>query len=102
MAESAHAPTAAEAGSHSPAPASYRNYWVAWLVLLGLTVMMVQIHDRRLLLTGIGIKSFIIGAWFMHLKHESRILKVSVLIGFGFAVFLFFLIQFDRHAALAQ
>lgn len=74
---------------------SYRSYWFAWLLLLILTVLMVQVHSKALLLCGIGIKSTIICLWFMHLKHESEALRYSVAIGFGFALFLFFLIHFD-------
>lgn len=78
--------------------AGYKTYWFAWLLLLILTVLMVRIHNKALLLTGIGIKSTIICLWFMHLKHESKLLVFSVALGFGFAVFLFFLIQFDVKA----
>ena len=75
--------------------AGYKTYWLAWLLLLILTVLMVQIHNKALLLTGIGIKSTIICLWFMHLKHESKLLLFTVGLGFVFALFLFFLIQFD-------
>ncbi|MCE9583826.1 MAG: hypothetical protein K8T20_15190 [Planctomycetes bacterium] len=76
---------------------SYKTYWAAWCVLLILTVIMISVHDRRVLLCGIGVKSLIIGAWFMHLKHESRILITSVLGGFLFALLLFFLMHFDAQ-----
>jgi caa(3)-type oxidase subunit IV len=56
---------------------------------------MVQVHSKPLLLCGIGIKSTIICLWFMHLKHESKLLTFSVALGFAFAAFLFFLIHFD-------
>ena len=91
---SGHAQSAAPA-AHGVA--SYKTYWFAWLLLLILTVLMVQIHNKALLLTGIGIKSVIICMWFMHLKHESKLLVFSVGLGFAFAVFLFFLIHFDAQ-----
>jgi caa(3)-type oxidase subunit IV len=75
----------------------YRGYWAAWLVLLVLTLGMTTIRSRGILLTGIGIKSLVIVAWFMHLKSENRWLVWTVAAGIGFALFLFFLIQFDAH-----
>lgn len=77
--------------------ASYRSYWVAWLILLGITVAMLLVGNRMLLMAGITLKSVIIGGWFMHLKHEKPTLIWSVVIGFLFALFLFFLIHFDAR-----
>jgi caa(3)-type oxidase subunit IV len=85
--------------SASHGTTGYKVYWAAWGVLLVLTILMISIHDRRVLLCGIGLKSLIICAWFMHLKHESRILITSVAVGFAFALLLFFLIHFDAKFA---
>ena len=67
----------------------------AWLVLLAMTVAMVSVSNPAVILAGITLKAAIISMWFMHLKHESKLLVFSVGLGFAFAVFLFFLIQFD-------
>ncbi|MEK7468630.1 MAG: hypothetical protein AAB074_14565 [Planctomycetota bacterium] len=80
--------------------ASYRSYWIAWGILLVLTLVMISISSKALLLGGILVKSVIIGAWFMHLKHERAILIWSVIAGVLFAGFLFFLISFDAGVSV--
>jgi len=85
---------------HGHAP-SYRGYWIAWFILLILTVVMIKIHNRNVLLAGIGIKSCIIGWWFMHLKHEARALVWTVVLGgLGFVLFLFYLMYFEAAKAI--
>ncbi|MCE9583820.1 MAG: hypothetical protein K8T20_15160 [Planctomycetes bacterium] len=75
----------------------YKGYWIAWAILLVLTLVMINIHDRKVLLAGIAIKSFIISLWFMHLKFEKRWLIASVGAGFVFALLLFFFVHFDAQ-----
>jgi caa(3)-type oxidase subunit IV len=58
---------------------------------------MINIHNRSVLLAGIGIKSFVICLWFMHLKFEKRWLIASVAAGFVFALALFFFVHFDAQ-----
>jgi len=77
----------------------YKGYWIAWGILLVLTLVMINIHSRAVLLAGIGLKSVIISLWFMHLKFEKKWLIASVAAGFGFALLLFFLVHFDAHLA---
>ena len=86
--------------SETRAEASYKSYWIAWVILLALTLIMISISSKALLIGGILVKSVIIGAWFMHLKHERAILIWSVVAGVLFAGFLFFLISFDAGTSL--
>ncbi|KAF0246742.1 MAG: hypothetical protein FD180_413 [Planctomycetota bacterium] len=80
--------------------ASYRSYWIAWAILLVLTLVMISISTKAFLIGGILLKSVIIGAWFMHLKHERAILIWSVVAGILFAGFLFLVIHFDAGTSL--
>jgi cytochrome c oxidase subunit IV len=76
--------------------AGYKSTWAAWAVLLALTVAMMSTSSRALVLGGIGAKSAIIGAWFMHLRWEKPVLVWTVAIGgLFFVLFLFFLLSFD-------
>jgi hypothetical protein len=59
----------------------YRTYWIAWLVLLAMTVAMIAMSHPGVLLAGIGLKSAIIALWFMHLKWERGFLAASVAVG---------------------
>jgi hypothetical protein len=78
------------------AETGYRGYWAAWLVLLVVTLAMILTTHKALILGGIAVKSCIIGAWFMHLRHEKAGLVWSVVVGgLFFALFLFFLLSFD-------
>jgi cytochrome c oxidase subunit IV len=61
---------------------SYKTYWVAWCILLILSVGMIFIpaHMKILLVVGILIKAGIIGWWFMHLKHEMPAMTVWIVV----------------------
>jgi len=77
----------------------YSIYWKVWLVLLGITLLMVFITTPAVLIAGMCAKATIIALWFMHLKSERLdfILYVagSIVI---FSAVLFFLIMADGLA----
>jgi cytochrome c oxidase subunit IV len=60
---------------------TYRAYWGAWLVLLGLTLAMVYAGATPVLIGGILAKAGIITLLYMHLWHEHRRLFWTVLLG---------------------
>ena len=82
---------------HADVP--YRTYWIAWLILLGLTLTMIFISHPAVLIAGMSIKATIIGLWFMHLKYErpgfTAIIALAI---FGTALLLFGLIVPDGMA----
>lgn len=85
--------------SHTHAPGSYTPYWVAWGVLLAITVAMLAIASPVVLLAGIAVKATIICFWFMHLRVERWDLTATVLVGaFATAAVLFGLIASDGAA----
>lgn len=80
----------------SPGSPSYRGYWIAWAILLLLTVVMVSVTQPLVILAGITIKAAIISLWFMHLKQESPRLSVSVIVvTLALTLLLFGLIAID-------
>ncbi len=64
--------------SNSP---SYRAYWIAWAVLLSITVAMVFIGSKPVLATGMLLKATIISFLYMHLKFERTGLVLTVVLG---------------------
>lgn len=83
---------------------SYRTYWIAWGVLLLLTLLMILIEGSPVakvaavlfLVAAMMVKAALIGGWFMHLKFERMTLVLSVVLGTLLtAAFLFFLIAVD-------
>lgn len=78
---------------------SYKTYWVAWLVLLALTLVMVFVAQPPVLILGMILKAAIIFLWFMHLRYEKLDLVLSVTVGiFATALILFLLIAPDGTA----
>ena len=78
---------------------SYRPYFVAWFVLLGITVVMLFLQNPAVLIMGISLKAAIIGLWFMHLRQEHADLTAWIAVGlFGSALILFLLIVPDGMA----
>ena len=64
---------------HSADDASpYRIYWIAWTMLLALTLIMVFLAHPAVLLLGIMVKITIIALWFMHLKYEVKSFQLIV------------------------
>lgn len=63
---------------------TYRTYWIAWLVLLVLTLGMVFLGAKPLIVAGVLAKAGIITLLYMHLWHEHRRLFWTVLL----AIFL--------------
>jgi cytochrome c oxidase subunit IV len=66
-----------------------RQYWVIWLYLLVLTVVEVALVyvpgiPKGLLVSGLFAlalaKAALVGLFYMHLKHETRVLRWSVAI----------------------
>ena len=68
---------------------SYRTYWIAWVVLLVLTAIMLLTETFKLpalltigvLVGAMMIKATVIGTWFMHLRYETKALVLSVVLG---------------------
>jgi len=69
---------------------SYRPYWIAWFVLLVITLLMVGIHSPALLIAGMAVKATIIGLWFMHLRHERLSLVMTVALGIVLTTLILF------------
>ena len=85
--------------SQAHSEADYRKYWLAWLVLLAITLAMVFIGSPAILLAGMTLKAVIIMLWFMHLRYERLDLLLCVVIGlFATALVLFLLIVPDGKA----
>ena len=83
--------------THAVAP--YRTYWIAWLILLGLTLLMVGVSHPAVLLGGIALKSTIIALWFMHLRWERMRLGLAVAIAIvATTLVLFALIAVDAKS----
>jgi 4-hydroxybenzoate polyprenyltransferase len=57
---------------------SYTGYWIAWAILLVLTVAMIAVANPTAIVVGIVIKASIIALWFMHLKFERISLGVVI------------------------
>jgi hypothetical protein len=69
--------------------ASYRPYWIAWGILLCLTLIMLFLGSPLLLLIGMSVKAAIITLWFMHLRDERTDFIVYVVVGlFVMAAFM--------------
>jgi caa(3)-type oxidase subunit IV len=74
---------------HSDASAGTGLYMATWLVLLALTVLMVVIDSAPLprviflvvVMSAMAVKASLIGANFMHLRFERRLLVVMVVVG---------------------
>jgi caa(3)-type oxidase subunit IV len=86
----------------------YRTYWIAWAILLVLTVVMVVMEAAGIsraaillvLIVAMLTKATLIGGWFMHLKFERASLVWPVVIGtLATAAVLFFLLIPDGVAA---
>ncbi|MDP6539840.1 MAG: hypothetical protein QF903_02325 [Planctomycetota bacterium] len=60
---------------------SYGSYWIAWFVLLLITLAMVFIGSKPVLAAGMVVKAAIIAMFFMHLAFEKKSLVYTVLIG---------------------
>ena len=81
------------------ADVDYRKYWIAWFVLLIITLAMIFVGSPTVLILGMTCKATIICLWFMHLRYEHIELVLSVLIGiFGTSLILYLLIAPDGMA----
>lgn len=85
----------------------YGIYLKIWLVLLGLTVVMVFLDQANLphtvlatiLVTAMLIKGTLIAGYFMHLKYDGILLILTLALGFGFfAAILYILMVPDALA----
>lgn len=67
----------------------YRIYWIAWLILLTLTLVMVALDQMALprhtfvvvMLAAMTFKASLIAAYFMHLRFERWPLVLGVVLG---------------------
>lgn len=93
--------------------ASYKTYWLTWMVLLVLTLGMILVGGAAIarawiaafLILGMLTKASLIGGNFMHLRFERVTLILTVVIGIVFtALALFFGIAPDgvRSLSLGQ
>jgi cytochrome c oxidase subunit 4 len=82
----------------------YRVYWIAWAVLLALTMVMVAIDQAGLprgvflaaVLSAMLVKAAVIGAYFMHLRFERLALALAIVVGLPLnALILYVLIAPD-------
>ena len=80
----AHPPTAARAHAHKP---NIKEYLIIFVILAALTLLEVVIAQipglsKKLLgvaLVGLALtKAAIVGLYYMHLKSETRVLKLTV------------------------
>jgi cytochrome c oxidase subunit 4 len=68
---------------------SYKTYWAIWIVLLVLTLIMIGVEALSLpsgiavlVLTGAMMtKATLIAGWFMHLKFETRLIMLCLVLG---------------------
>jgi cytochrome c oxidase subunit IV len=78
---------------------TFKTYWIAWAVLLALTLAMIAVGAAKLphnamvalLLLGMAGKALVIGAYFMHLRYERITLVLIVALSLaltGTALFL--------------
>ena len=90
---------------------SYKTYWVAWGLLLTLTLAMLLVEATQFprllavffLLTAMLFKGGIIAAWFMHLRFERRTIVLPLVLGALLtAIVLFGLISIDGVDMLRQ
>jgi hypothetical protein len=79
----------------------YAVYWKAWAVLLVLTLLMAFSSGGPAVVSAIiGVKAAIIGAWFMHLRHERAALSIVLVVAtLATAIILFALIAVDAVKA---
>jgi hypothetical protein len=85
---------------HATHGTSYAGYWIAWGILLGITLLMLAIANPALLVAGMAAKATIIALWFMHLRTER--LSLTLTVGIGIVVttlILFGLIAPDGMAS---
>ena len=71
---------------------NYKPYWVAWGILLVITLAMITISNPTVLIIGMSLKATIIGLWFMHLRSERPDFVMWIVIGIfavGLILFLF-------------
>ncbi|MFQ5528915.1 MAG: cytochrome C oxidase subunit IV family protein [Gemmatimonadota bacterium] len=67
---------------------SFKSYWLAWGVLLVLTLAMLVVESAGLtrilaalfLLAAMAFKASIIGGWFMHLRLERRTIVLPLVL----------------------
>jgi cytochrome c oxidase subunit IV len=95
------------AGSRSTSHSGYRLYGVTWLVLLGITLVMLAVEyfsappwiPIGVLLTAMLAKAATIAGNFMHLRYERKGLVLIVALSLAFtAIFLFGYLAADaRH-----
>jgi len=84
----------------------YRTYWIAWGVLLALTLTMVVLDRAPLpygvflivMLTAMLVKATVIAAYFMHLRFERWPLVLAIVLGLPInAAILYILIVPDAR-----
>jgi cytochrome c oxidase subunit 4 len=84
----------------------YRTYWIAWAVLLALTVTMVVLDQMSIppralisiMLAAMIVKAAVIAAYFMHLRFERWTLVLGIVLGLPInAAILYVLIAPDAR-----
>jgi cytochrome c oxidase subunit 4 len=84
----------------------YRTYWIAWAVLLTLTVTMVVLDQTAMpsrvlisiMLAAMLVKAAVIAAYFMHLRFERWTLVLGIVLGLPInAAILYILIVPDAR-----
>ena len=78
---------------------AYTPYWIAWGVLLAITLVMLLLANPVVLGVAILLKASIITLWFMHLRTERWDLTATIVVGaLGCALLLFGLLIPDGLA----
>ena len=89
------APAASDHDAHDEHP-SEKNYWIIALILAVITAVEVALSYvdlgdavAPLLLIGMVMKFFIVAAYFMHLKFDSKMARRLFISGLSLAVFCY-------------
>ncbi len=67
--------------AHALSANPYRAYWIAWLVLLAITLVMLAVGGTAVVAVGITLKAAIIALWFMHLRSERLDFTAYIIVG---------------------
>ncbi len=83
-ADAAHAAEHAEGHGHTPSYGSYIMVWLGLVALTAITVTIAGIHLGSLTLTAALliaiVKTIFVGYYFMHIKFDSPIIKIFIVI----------------------
>jgi len=83
-ADAAHAAEHAEGHGHAPSYGSYIMVWLGLVALTAITVTIAGIHLGSLTLMAAmliaAVKTIFVGYYFMHIKFDTPIIKIFIII----------------------